>query len=86
VELLARSVASGATSYLGGSTQAPPSWLRLVRAGNTVTAAVSADGSTWRTVGSVTVSMNTTVYVGLAVTSHDTTRLNTATFDSVTVR
>ena len=86
VEFMTRSSSGEATQYLAGASQAPPSWLRLARAGNTVTASVSADGTTWRTVGSTTVSMGTSVYVGLAVTSHNTSLRNTATFDSVTVR
>ena len=86
VEWLVRSATNATTNYLGGTTQSPPSWLRLVRTGNTITAAVSADGTTWRQVGSTTVTMNSSVYVGLAVTSHDLSRTNTATFDSVVVR
>lgn len=85
VEFMTRAAAGGATSYLAGSTQAAPAWLKLNRVGSTVTAAVSADGATWRTVGSTTVSMATTMYVGLAVTSHSTTVRNTATFDAVSV-
>jgi regulation of enolase protein 1 (concanavalin A-like superfamily) len=85
VEFMTRWAAGGSTAYLGGTTQAPPAWLRLVRAGSTVTASVSADGTTWRTVGSTTISW-TGGYVGLAVTSHNTTLRNTSTFDNVTVK
>ena len=86
VEFLKRSATGGTSTYLAGATQAPPSWLRLVRVGSTVTASVSADGTTWRTVGTTTVTMGTSMYVGLAVTSHNTGLRNTATFDNVTVR
>jgi hypothetical protein len=62
-----------------------PAWFRLQRAGNTVTAYQSTDGRTWFTVGApVTVSMAATYYVGLAVSSNSST-INTATYDSVTV-
>ena len=62
-----------------------PAWLKLVRSGSTVTGFVSADGSTWTTVGSTSVALGSTASVGLAVTSHNTGQLNTATFDSVAV-
>ena len=67
----------------GGGTA--PSWVRLVRSGNTITASRSSDGVTWTTVGSDTFSMGQTVYVGVAVTSHDNAVLATATFDQVAV-
>ncbi len=85
VEFMKRSAAGAITSYLAGGTQAAPCWLRLARVGSTVTASISADGTTWRTVGSTTVGFGS-AYVGLAVTSHDTTLRNTSTFDNVTVR
>jgi hypothetical protein len=70
---------------VGTATQSRPAWMKLVRSGSTLTGSVSRDGSSWTQVGSTTISMNTTVYVGLAVTSHDTSLVNTATFDSVTL-
>ncbi len=47
---------------------------------------MSADGATWTIVGSDTFAMPADVHVGLGVSSHDTSRLATATFDNVTVR
>ncbi len=61
----------GSTSLTNGGSGTAPVWLKLVRASNTLTASRSADGTTWSTIGSGTVSMGSTVYVGLAVTSHD---------------
>ncbi len=86
VEFMARSAAGGTTSMLAGTTQAAPAWLRLVRSNKTVTASVSADGTTWRTIGSTKVSLGPGASIGLAVTSHDTSLRNTATFDNVSVR
>jgi len=61
-----------------------PYWVRLRRIGNVFTAYVSADGNTWRQQGStVTITMNETVYVGLAVTSHRDGALATAGFSNV---
>jgi len=85
VEFLRRASTSGSTAYLGGTTQAFPVWVRLRRSSSTVTAAVSADGTTWRTVGSTTIS-TTTPLMGLIVSSHDTGVLNLSKFDRVTVR
>jgi hypothetical protein len=69
----------------GNAYTRAPGWFRLQRAGNIITAYQSIDGRTWFTVGSpVTVSMSGTYYVGLAVSSNSSS-LNTATYDSVTV-
>ncbi len=80
-----RRTATGASAT--GTTvtgPAPPYWVRLVRAGNIFTGFVSSDGATWSQIGSVTVSMATNVYIGLAVTGHSPGVLCTATFDNVT--
>jgi regulation of enolase protein 1 (concanavalin A-like superfamily) len=85
IEFMTRSASGGQTSWLAGATDTAPVWLRLVRSGSTVTGFVSADGSTWTTVGSTTISLPTSADVGLIVTSHDTTQTNLATFDQVAV-
>ena len=85
IEFLARSAAGGATSYLGGGTASAPAWLRLTRAGSTITAFSSANGTTWTQVGSTTIGFSATVYAGLAVTSHVAGTLMTGVFDSVQV-
>jgi regulation of enolase protein 1 (concanavalin A-like superfamily) len=76
----------------GGSTTATtvnsikaPYWVKLVRAGNTITMSYSANGTSWTVMGSQSVTMGSTVYVGLAVTSKKTSVLATATFDNVSV-
>ncbi|HEV3060526.1 MAG TPA: S8 family serine peptidase [Vicinamibacterales bacterium] len=79
-----RRLASNGSSTYTAATGTAPEWVKLVRTGTTVTAYESADGATWALVGSDTVSMATSVYVGLAVTSHDNTTSGTATFDGVT--
>jgi hypothetical protein len=70
-------------SYNAGITA--PEWVKLVRSGNTFTGYYSADGVNWASAGSITVAMASTVDVGLAVTAHDNSQLNTATFDNVSV-
>jgi GH18 family chitinase len=63
-----------------------PYWVRLVRSGNTLTGYISSNGSTWTQLGSDTVTMATTVYIGLAQTSHDAALTGTAQFSNVTVQ
>jgi regulation of enolase protein 1 (concanavalin A-like superfamily) len=85
IEFMTRSSDGGATAYLGGAVQAPAVWLRLTRSGTTIAAAVSTDGLSWASAGTTTLEETGPVLVGLAVTSHDTSQLNTSTFDNVTV-
>jgi regulation of enolase protein 1 (concanavalin A-like superfamily) len=82
-----RTTTSGTSSFTGGGAlnTSPNNWVRLVRNGTTLTAYKSADGNTWTLVGSDTISMTGNIYVGLAVTSHNNTVLNTSTFDNVRV-
>jgi len=70
------------TSIAGPWGTTAPSWIRLVRTGNTVVGSGSPDGSTWTTIATHTVA-TPTVYIGLAVTSHDNAQLTTATFNQV---
>ena len=78
-----RTSTGGASEHTSGGGGAAPRWVRLVRSGSTLTAFVSADGSTWTTVGSATIAMGTTVYAGLALTSHNDGALATAGIDNV---
>jgi phosphatidylserine/phosphatidylglycerophosphate/cardiolipin synthase-like enzyme len=87
VALQWRPSTGAASQSTAGSTSAPPRWVKLVRSGATFTGYESADGTTWTTVGSATISMSaSTVYVGLAVTSHTTSGSSTATITSVAVQ
>jgi hypothetical protein len=70
------STASGATAY----------YLKLIRNGSTITAYRSSTGTSWTQVGSaVTISMTSTVFIGLAVCSKNPSTLCTATFTNVTL-
>jgi hypothetical protein len=80
-----RTATNGASVSTSGISGAAPTWVKLTRAGNTITAYRSADGSSWTTVGSDTVTMATTILVGLAVTSHLAGTPATASFDSTAV-
>jgi regulation of enolase protein 1 (concanavalin A-like superfamily) len=80
-----RTTVGGSTRRTNGASGTGPIWLRLVRQGSQFTGYLSADGASWTTVGSSTISMTSTVYVGLAVTSRKDSTLATATFTNLTV-
>ncbi len=73
----------GSSSVINGSSSQAPHWLKLVRSGDTFTGYESTDGSAWTLIGSYTVSMSADVYLGMAVTAKDNTKLATAVFDNV---
>ena len=78
-----RLTVGSATSYSSGDASIPR-WVKLVRAGNTVTAYASNTGLSWNLGGSVTISMRSDVLVGLVMTSQDNALLEAAVFESVT--
>jgi uncharacterized repeat protein (TIGR03806 family) len=71
------------------NTDGPPTkipfWVKLVRAGDTFTGYLSADGKNWRRTDSVTIPMGRTIYAGLALTAHNNSALNSSLFDNVSV-
>ena len=80
-----REAAGGLSTNTAGPAVAPPQWVRLVRAGSRVTAYTSTDGSSWTTIGSDTIALGSTAYVGIAVTSHDQFQATTASVSNVSV-
>jgi hypothetical protein len=78
-----RLATGGATSQTVFSGVAAPYWLKLVRAGNKLTGFLSADGSSWTRLGADTVTMATSVYVGLAVASSSNVAVSQAGFDNL---
>ena len=64
---------------------AAPIWVRLVRVGDVFTAYRSSDGVTWSEVGQHTVTMGTSIHVGLAVTAFDDGALSEVLFDNVVI-
>ncbi len=71
--------------YRYGGDGSAPGWIRLVRRGDRFEAFRSSNGSSWTSIGADTIAMGATVYVGLAVTSHDPGQLTTAEIDQVVV-
>ncbi|MBK5331810.1 MAG: tandem-95 repeat protein [Ilumatobacteraceae bacterium] len=87
-------IASCTTVAPGVDALHVPYWVRLTRRGNQITAAISANGTTWTQRGTTqTVVMGATIYAGLAssaVYQLDTladqkVKINTATFDNVAI-
>ena len=74
----------GAETQSTGGT--PADWLRLRRSGDTIETYHSTDGENWTAINTLRASdieMGDSVYVGLAVTSHLTGTLATATFQNL---
>jgi hypothetical protein len=77
---------AGAPSiHTAGGVGGGPVWLRLRRAGGVITAAYSANGSTWTVAGSDTLTLSGPVLIGLAVGSHTAAQTATGTFDGVRI-
>jgi regulation of enolase protein 1 (concanavalin A-like superfamily) len=73
-------VSAAGTSGAGATA---PYWVKITRTGNSIAGYQSSDGSTWQLVGTVTIAMESSVEIGLGVTSHDTTKSCMAVFDHV---
>lgn len=82
-----RAATGGSSTHGGGlgSNTAPNNWVRLVRAGNLFTGYASADGSAWTSLGSTTINMNSSLRVGVFVSSLSNGTLGTATFDKLSL-
>jgi regulation of enolase protein 1 (concanavalin A-like superfamily) len=81
-----RNTTGGGTTTTGAATQTfAAKWLRLTRAGDVFTGYVSDDGVTWTLKGSTTVSMTSSVLIGLVSTAKDNTKLNVARFQNVSL-
>ncbi len=77
-----------------GDTLSAPYWVRLTRRGDSLTAEISPNGTTWTQRGETqTIAMGSTIYVGLASSAvyqldsptNKARKLNTATFDNVAI-
>lgn len=81
-----RTATGGTTSKVQANDgMKAPCWVKLTRAGSTISGFVSSDGVNWRRVGSKSISLPSTCYWGLAVTSHLDGTLSTAVFEQVSV-
>lgn len=62
-----------------------PYWVKISRNGKVFTSYISTTGTTWTEIGSVTMTMPNTIYIGLISCAHNNTLLNTSTFTNVKV-
>ena len=88
IEFMTRPSAGAPMSFIAGSAMQFPVWLRLTRTGNQFEAFISQvpinlTGGSF--LGFAEVAMRSNITAGLAVTSHDVSAINTATFDNVEV-
>lgn len=80
-----RSETGGLSDYSDGGSGSTPTWVRLTRTGDLFAASRSTDGTAWTEIGSATIAMGDTTYIGLASTSHNNSTLTTDSFDNVSV-
>lgn len=74
------------TNLTSGGYFATPRYLKLVRAGNTITGYHSADGISWTLVSTTSsVVLPNEAYIGIAVTSANNAALTSAVVDSVSL-
>src|SRR5262249_15760227 len=66
-----------------GTQLVVPYWLKLMRKGTSLASYYSSDGVTWTSGGSTGVALGTSVFIGLAVTSHSNVFNSTATIDNL---
>jgi phosphatidylserine/phosphatidylglycerophosphate/cardiolipin synthase-like enzyme len=78
-----RQATGAATVNQVGTVNKAPYWVKLERIGDTFNAYQSADGATWTLVGTDTIVMGQTVYIGLAAVSHNLMATTTGAFDFV---
>jgi regulation of enolase protein 1 (concanavalin A-like superfamily) len=83
VEFMARPAPGEPMMFIAGGKAPLPAWMRLTRSRDTFTGAVSSDGRTWTIVGTTEAPLGAVIEVGLVVSSHDTRRLTTSTFDRI---
>jgi hypothetical protein len=81
-----RTKENGTSARSGNPSTTQPYWFKITRVNNTFTGYSSPDGKTWSQVGApATISMNNTIYVGIAVSSNNPSSPISAGFDSVGV-
>jgi hypothetical protein len=78
-----RSFTNGLSSTTGSfPANYPNTWLRLKRVGNLFTSYAGYDGQNWTTLGSIGIAMPSQIFLGLSVSSHNSSRSTTAQFQN----
>lgn len=84
-ELVRRTATGGTSASTFDPAAVVPSWVRLVRRGDSFTAYDSPDGVNWNWMAGATIPMAQAVYAGLAVCAFNNAVVNASAFDSVSV-
>lgn len=71
--------------YLDHYVAGRPYWLKMEKTGSRITAYHSFDSISWTCLSAVEIPMAEPLFVGLCVSSHNTSSLNTAVFDGVSI-
>jgi len=86
VQTLDRTTVGGTGGDADGiSGPAAPYWVKMVRSGTSFSGFYSANGTTWTPTTTLTISMGTSVDIGLGVCSHVPGTLCTVKFDNVSI-
>jgi concanavalin A-like lectin/glucanase superfamily protein len=81
-----RTIGGGDSTSSDAAGLAAPHWVRVTRTDDVITAHESADGVTWVEIANATpveVAMVGSVYIGLAVTSHNANQMTSANFSNI---
>jgi hypothetical protein len=78
-----RNKTAGGSGGVQSVGKTAPYWVRATRTSGTFRGYISSDGVTWTQVGSRSITMAGSVYIGLCVTANKNTALNTSTFSNV---
>jgi hypothetical protein len=82
-----RTSTGGSSSNTQKTGISAPQWLKLVRSGNVFQAFYSSNGTSWSQLGSTqTISMAGSIFVGLAITSHNSASLCASNIDNVSIQ
>ena len=80
-----RATTGGASEFIDGPDQFAPYFVRLRRQGDVITGSVAGTNGAWQQIASVTLAMNQSVFIGMALTAHNNAQTATALFDTVSV-
>jgi hypothetical protein len=80
-----RELTAGASTNINQTGITAPYWVAIERQGDIFYGACSPDGSSWTTVGQMTITMTDPVCIGLSLTAHNAAATCTAVFTNVSI-
>ncbi|MBI3684011.1 MAG: IPT/TIG domain-containing protein [Acidobacteria bacterium] len=86
LQLQTRTATGGALTTTTGPAVTAPYWLKVTRQGNNLAAFASNDGANWTQVGATTtITMASTVYIGLTAAADNFADISRVVFDNVSI-